>query len=184
MPGFILIRNKKLLSDEDVYRITSVSDLNALLKDRHSLCVVWRPVWLRDCGVRLTAIRGIWHKVDGSAEEASLCYCRDAEAHQSAQKNGLDRSVSGKYLFVPWKKDGVRRFRIVQQGKILAEYLTLDEALADLIPGNFEPKADYERKLSVMDILGLQVRRACEYHDRKKELVQILLNRIKQLEKQ
>lgn len=179
MPGFTVIRNPKLLSDEDVYRITSVSDLNALLKDRHSLCVVWRPVWLRDCGVRLTAIRGIWHKIDGSAEEASLCYCRDAEAHQSAQKNGLDRSVSGKYLFVPWKKDGVRRFRIVQQGKVLAEYHTLDEALADLIPGNFEPKAEYERKLSVMDILGLQVRRGRDYNMLCQKLLTLLRDRRK-----
>ena len=153
--------------------------MNDLLKDRHSLCVVWRPVWLRDCGVRLTAIRGIWHKVDESTEEASLWYFRDAEVHQSAQKNGLDRSVSGKYLFVPWKKDGVRRFRIVQQGKVLAEYLTLNEALADLIPGNFEPKAEYERKLSVMDILGLQVRRRRDYNMLCQKLLTLLRDRRK-----
>jgi hypothetical protein len=111
---------------------------------------------------------------NGDGIRSYLYYALNPAEAQSATKNALDRSIEGKYLFSSWKQDGIRTFRIIRKGKELARYPTLEEGLADLIPGNFEPCAELRRKLSVMSIMLLQAQRMQQRRELYGKLVMVL----------
>lgn len=145
----MLKRKRRYLSDDDIYEIQPISDLSELLKEDHTLCLVWNPHWNRRT-LELPQIRG---------PQGTLYYAQDSAERQSVTKNRLDHFLDTPYLFAPWKQSGVRIFRIILHSKVLHEFSTLTEALKELIPGNFTPKASYRRKRSIGSLMLLEARR-------------------------
>lgn len=171
MLTFTVTRDPSLLAEEDIYRFLPLKNLNELLKEEHSLCLVRHPEW---CGkqVPLQRIRG---ELSGKAE--SIFYHRGQGRFQSSVKNALDRNLATSYLFSLWKKSGVRTFKVIQKGRILEEFDDFESALASLIPGNFIPQFEYQRKLPIMGILLLQEKRAQERREHLDRLLESLQNR-------
>ncbi len=171
MLTFTVTRDPNLLSEEDIYNFLPLGNLKELLKEEHSLCLVRHPEW---CGnpIPLQRIQG---ELDGKPE--SVFYKRGQGRFQSATKNALDRNLATPYLFSSWKKSGIRTFKLIQRGRLLQEFDDFEPALASLIPGNFVPQFEYQRKLTVMSILFLQAKRAQERRELLRRLLELLKNR-------
>lgn len=168
-----------LLEEHEIYSIEPVSNLHELLRDGHSLCIAFQGEF-RNGGYMLgdyESLRGIWHSPDGTVQKDTLLFSQDSAERQSDSKNRLDRIFSGTYVFCSWKKNGSRTFRLGQQSKTLAEYLTFDAAIAALVPGRFEPVGIYTRKYNWITMMGLVAVKKRERADLRRQLCDILRQR-------
>ncbi len=153
-----------LLTDEEVYEITPVSELSQLLQDGYSLTLAWQGAFASG-GYALGTyrrLRGTRLAPDGSRQETTLLFAVHSAERQASAKNRLDRTFSGPYLFCAWKKDRTRTFKLGRQGTILEEYPSFAAGVAALLPGSFIPRGIYTRKHNLIGMIGLIARKQRE----------------------
>lgn len=162
--AFSVTAPANLLTDEEIYEITPVSELSQLLQDEHSLTLAWQGSFASGGYAMGTyrRLRGTRLAPDGSRQETTLLFVLHSAVRQASAKNRLDRTFSGPYLFCSWKKDGSRTFKLGRQGKTLQEYPSFAEGTAALIPGQFIPGGIYTRRYNLIGMIGLIARKKRE----------------------
>ena len=170
---FTFIRYPQVLSDKDIYAITSIHDPAELLKEGYGLCLVWQPEFNGN-PVPLEMLRGVWHKQDGGEQNATLYFMQDRADVQSRTKNILDRRLKSPYLFAAWRKDGQRLFKIIHNQHVRAQSDSLTDILPCFIEGRFEPCAIYRRNHSIVTLMGMETKRRKEYRALRARLLNLL----------
>ncbi len=153
---------------QDMWELIPIKDLNELLKNGYALCIAHELEW-RNWPVLLSRIIGL----DNEDRATTVSYLCDAAFRQSATKNALDRGLIYSYIFASWKRSGVRTFKMIRQGEVLAVYSNLEDALQELMPEGFKPYAECRPKVSIRRRMILDYKRKDLYRD----LLRLLANR-------
>jgi hypothetical protein len=171
-------RDKRLIPDEEIIEIITIKDFHELLKQEHSLCLIYKPQWKREPENMSTFNLTLAHKITRELIKDKIFYAVDEAEKQSKTKNRLDRCLETEYLFSSWRKSGFRSFKIIKNNKTLKDYDSFQDALEELIPClkkyDLMQGVQHKIKLSIMHILVLQIRRKTKRRQLCLRLVKIL----------
>lgn len=145
------ILRTKQLADKDLYTIRPVDNLQQFLEERHSLCLVHKPVFRAKNTVEMTRVDGF----DCTGRKDQVWLGKRDLSDQGFLRCKLDRILSSPFLFASWKKSGHHEIKIIQNRKELARFNTFHEALHTYLPNGFLPTYSYTRERSLLYLFGL-----------------------------
>lgn len=180
-------RNKKLVPDEEIFETRKINSFGELLQEGHSLCLIYRPQWIKEPIQLRRFIVTLKHSETHRKATENIQYAFDEAERQSVTKNRLDRYLKSEYMFSSWKKSGFRTFKIIRNGKVIKDYDSFNDAVDELMP--FMMEYDFvegiERRLKYtgMRIFALQLRSKMERKDMLLRLIDIIKQRREELKK-
>ncbi len=132
------MRNLFDLPDEEVFEITPLDSMDALLIPETSLCVFHKPIWDKNGAGNCSLSEA--SRVIGISKfgEREMLYVQRGYNHDLGRhKSKLDKHLLSAYLFISWRKRWGHTFKMFQQHELIAEFPDFDSAIAAYMPDDF-----------------------------------------------
>ncbi len=134
------MRNLFDLPDEEVFEITPLDSMDALLIPETSLCVFHKPIWDKNGAGNCSLSEA--SRVIGISKfgEREMLYVQRGYNHDLGRhKSKLDKHLLSAYLFISWRKRWGHTFKMFQQHELIAEFPDFDSSIAAYMPDDFTP---------------------------------------------